>query len=53
MKKMSKKDMDKIPMRNKDIKKLTEKQQKIARKAHPYDEITGADFKVLREEKNA
>ena len=38
---------------NKDIKKLTEKQKKIARAAHPYNEITGADFKALREQKNA
>ena len=51
MKKMSKKDMDKIPMRNKDIKKLSEKQKKIARAAHPYNEITGADFKALKQQK--
>jgi len=35
------------------MKKMSKKQKIIARKAHPYHEITGADFKVLREEKNA
>lgn len=32
------------------MKKLSPK-QKIARMAHPYDKITGADFKVLKKEK--
>lgn len=32
------------------MKKLSPK-QKIARMAHPYDKITGADFKVLKKRK--
>ena len=32
-------------------KKLSAKQKKIARMAHPYDKITGADFKALKKRK--
>jgi len=32
-------------------KKLSQKQKKIARVAHPRNKITGADFKVLRRRK--
>jgi hypothetical protein len=45
---MKKKDMDKVPMRNSAIKKLTASQKKIAKAAPPYDRITGADFKALK-----
>ena len=48
---MNKKEMDGIPMRNADIKKLTAAQKKIARAAAPYDKITGADFKALKKKK--
>jgi hypothetical protein len=33
-------------------KKLSDKQKDIAKKAPPYDKITGADFKALKKEKN-
>jgi hypothetical protein len=33
------------------MKKLSPKQKKIAKAAHPYDKITGADFAVLRKKK--
>ena len=33
------------------MKKLSPKQKKIARAAHPYDKITGADFAFLRKKK--
>jgi len=33
------------------MKKLSPKQKKIARMAHPYDKITGADFKALKKRK--
>ena len=32
-------------------KKLTPKQKKIAKKAPPYDKITGADFKKMKKKK--
>tara|TARA_R100000657_G_C4541648_1_gene17870 strand:+ start:202 stop:366 length:165 start_codon:yes stop_codon:yes gene_type:complete len=50
---VSKKEMDKIPFRNNVISKLTDKQKKIAKVAPPYDRITGADFKKLKQRKNA
>ncbi len=33
------------------MKKLSPAQKKIARIAHPYDKITGADFKALKKKK--
>jgi hypothetical protein len=33
------------------MKKLSPKQKKIAKKAPPYNKITGADFKALRKKK--
>ena len=50
---VSKKEMDKIPFRNNVISKLTKKQKKIAKVAPPFNEITGADFKLLKKRKNA
>jgi len=41
----------KIKWRKNNMKKLSPKQKKIARAAHPYDKITGADFAVLRKKK--
>ena len=34
------------------MSKLSLKQRKIARQAMPFNKITGADFKVLRNKKN-
>jgi hypothetical protein len=34
-------------------KKLSDKQKDIAKKAPPYDKITGDDFKALRNKKNS
>ena len=48
---MSKKEMEKVPMRNRSIKKLTAAQKRIASAAPPFDEITGADFKALKNKK--
>ena len=33
-------------------KKLTANQKRIARMAPPFNKITGADFKILRQKKN-
>ena len=49
---MSKKEMEKVPMRNRSIKKLTAAQMRIASAAPPFDEITGADFKALKRKNN-
>lgn len=38
-------------MRNNSIKKLTAAQKRIASAAAPFDQITGADFKALKNKK--
>tara|TARA_R100001460_G_scaffold15924_5_gene35013 strand:+ start:4440 stop:4592 length:153 start_codon:yes stop_codon:yes gene_type:complete len=48
---MSKKEMEKIPMRDSSIKKLTAAQKRIASAAPPFDQITGADFTALKKKK--
>lgn len=35
------------------MSKLSSKQRKIARLAMPFNKITGADFKILKNKKNA
>ena len=35
------------------MSKLISKQRKIAKRAMPFDKITGADFKILKKKKNA
>ena len=48
---MTQKEMDKMPMKNRDIKVLSDAQKRIAQTAEPFDKITGADFKKLQKEK--
>ena len=49
----SKKGKSKKSSDKKDGKKLSDKQKDIAKKAPPYDKITGDDFKALRNKKNS
>ena len=48
----TKKRVEKL-VKEKESKKLSNKQKDIAKQAPPYDEITGADFKALKNKKTS
>ena len=48
---MNKKQMDAIPMKNKDIKVLTKRQQYIAEQSGDPNKIEASDFEKLRRKK--